>query len=362
MTQTIEIIPGVEFASANEYGVIDANGVQHSYADLSQAQLRKLAQVLKVGSGVWRVGAKKAEMIAAFSAVARGEQFDFSIAKPEPRFVQAAVPQPQSEEDRNHKEYAALLAVVNANVPAFLVGPPGTGKSTVASRVAKALGLNFYPVSISMQTSESRLLGYIDANGKPVRTALREAVEHGGLFLCDEIDNGNSNVLAVLNSILANDEVGFPDATVTKHKDFRFLATGNTWGTGANAQFVGRQQLDAATLDRFAMFWLGVDRRLDYIACGLPAPRPNPADIEYHFDPAASTVCAVERGQKWVKHVHAIQEAIERQSARIVVSRRAMQYGVRLLDAGLAWESVERMLLKKGLADDVWRRINPANN
>lgn len=362
MTQTIEIIPGVEFASVNEFGVIDASGVQHSYADLSQAQLRKLAQALKVGSGVWRVGAKKAEMIAAFGAVARGEQFDFSIAKPEPRLVNVNVPQPQSEEDRNHKEYNALLAVVNASVPAFLVGPPGTGKSTVASRVAKALNLPFYPVSISMQTSESRLLGYIDANGKPVRTALREAVEHGGLFLCDEIDNGNSNVLAVLNSILANDVVGFPDAVVEKHPNFRFLATGNTWGTGANAQFVGRQQLDAATLDRFAMFWLGVDRRLDYLACGLPAPKPRASELVYHFDPAAGTVCAVERGVRWVAHVHAVQDAIEKQSVRVVVSRRAMQYGVRLLDAGLTWDSVERMLLKKGLADDVWRRINPANN
>jgi cobaltochelatase CobS len=55
-------------------------------------------------------------------------------------------------------------------------------------------------------------MGYMDAHGKLVRTLLREAYEHGGVFLLDEIDAGNPGVLTVLNALLANGQVGFPMA------------------------------------------------------------------------------------------------------------------------------------------------------
>ena len=42
------------------------------------------------------------------------------------------------------------------------------------------------------------------------------------------------------------------------HPDFRVVAAGNTFGNGADYDYVGRNQLDAASLDRFAVV------RVDY--------------------------------------------------------------------------------------------------
>lgn len=51
---------------------------------------------------------------------------------------------------------------------------------------------------------------------------------------------------------MANNVCAFPDKMVKKHKDFIVCASGNTYGTGADRKYVGRLEIDAATLDRFA--------------------------------------------------------------------------------------------------------------
>ena len=43
----------------------------------------------------------------------------------------------------------------------------------------------------------------------------------------------------------------FPDGRIERHDSCRVLAAGNTLGQGANAQFVGRMQLDFASMNRF---------------------------------------------------------------------------------------------------------------
>jgi hypothetical protein len=40
---------------------------------------------------------------------------------------------------------------------------------------------------------------------------------------------------------------------IKRHKTFRLVLAANTWGTGATRQYVGRNQLDASTLDRFCL-------------------------------------------------------------------------------------------------------------
>ena len=52
-----------------------------------------------------------------------------------------------------------------------------------------------------------------------------------------------------------------------KHKDFRLIAAANTWGTGPSALYVGRNQLDAAFLDRFAQIEVDYDRKLELSIC-----------------------------------------------------------------------------------------------
>ena len=169
---------------------------------------------------------------------------------------------------KTHKQFAEVLTAISAGLNVFLVGEAGSGKTHMVEQCAETLGLKFYCISVCAQTSASVLLGYMNANGEYVRSLFREAYENGGVFLLDEIDNGNSNVLSVLNSAMANNVCAFPDKMVKKHKDFIVCASGNTYGTGADRKYVGRLEIDAATLDRFAFIELNYDEALERDTCG----------------------------------------------------------------------------------------------
>ena len=141
---------------------------------------------------------------------------------------------------RQHRQFGELLAWVDAGCWPFLVGPAGSFKTSAAAKVAEGLGRPFHMDSMSEGKTPFDLLGFNDATGKPVHTELRKAWENGGVFLCDEIDAGNANVLATLNALLSQPIAAFPDGMIDRHDDFVFIAAGNTTGSGADMKFVGR--------------------------------------------------------------------------------------------------------------------------
>ena len=199
-----------------------------------------------------------------------------------------------------HKKLNTLITLVGADQNVLLVGSAGTGKTKSASQVAEALGIDFYCQSVGSQTSKSDLLGYMDANGKYVETAFRRAYEKGGVFCMDEIDAGNSNVLIVLNSALANGVCSFPDKMVERNKDFRFIGTANTYGNGADRTYVGRNQLDGATLDRFVVIDWDVDDELEK---SLVEPYG-------------------EAGIAWLETIWDLRKEVERSGIRAIISPR----------------------------------------
>ena len=220
-----------------------------------------------------------------------------------------------------HKNFEHLIRVVHANTPVMLVGPAGTGKSHAAEQVANAMGLDFYAMSVGAQTSKSDIIGYMDAMQNYVRTVFRNAYEHGGLFLLDEIDAGNSNVLIQLNAALANNYMSFPDGMIRRHDKFRMVASANTFGLGASRQYVGRNQLDAATLDRFVVLSWDIDDNLEQ----------NLAVGKY--------------GAAWLDIVRFVRAFVNDQELRVVVSPRATQRGSLLLSHGMDFNDVLHMAL-----------------
>lgn len=150
-----------------------------------------------------------------------------------------------------HENFKLLVTLLQLRFHVLLTGPTGSGKTTAAEQAAKALNLKFASLSVGQQTSKSDILGFINANGIYMRTAFRNAYEKGGLFVIDEVDAGNSNVLVIMNSALSNGYCSFPDKQITRHKDFRLVATANTFGRGRDLDYVGRNPIDLATLDRF---------------------------------------------------------------------------------------------------------------
>ena len=150
-----------------------------------------------------------------------------------------------------HERFDTVLHLVNADIPVFLTGAAGTGKNVLCKQIAEALELEFY--FTNAVTQEYKLTGFIDANGTFHETQFYKAFTQGGLFMLDEMDASIPEVLIILNAAIANRYFDFPTGRVDAHENFRLIAAGNTFGTGADMEYSGRFQLDAASLDRFAL-------------------------------------------------------------------------------------------------------------
>jgi MoxR-like ATPase len=171
-------------------------------------------------------------------------------------------------EGKAHAALPRCIRLAAARRHTLLVGPAGSGKTHLASQVAEALGLAFAHISCSAGMSEGQLTGRLLPIGEGgrfecVRSEFVRCYEEGGVFLFDEIDAADSNTLLVLNSALANGQMALanrPDEPIaTKHADFVCIAAANTFGTGADRQYVGRSQLDESTLDRFRIGQVEMD-------------------------------------------------------------------------------------------------------
>lgn len=219
-----------------------------------------------------------------------------------------------------HRETEWLIKLLQKPRHAFLTGPAGSGKTTCAEKVAEALGLSFHPMSVGPETMKSDLLGFIDANGNYHTTQVREAFEKGGLLLLDEMDAGNGASMTILNSLLSNGYCSFPDGIVQRHPNFRCVAAANTFGRGADRLCVGRNQLDAATLDRFVVRAFDYDEALERRLAG---------------------------NDELVKRVQEIRAKASDLKLRVVVSPRASIIGAEMLADGFSQEDVEESCIFK---------------
>ena len=162
-----------------------------------------------------------------------------------------------------HEQFDTVCKFVANNEPVFLTGQAGTGKNVLCQQVAKALGLDFY--FTNAVTQEYKITGFTDAMGVFHETQFYKAFKNGGLFMLDEMDASIPEVLIILNAAIANRYFDFPAPIgyVEAHPNFRVVAAGNTFGLGANYDYVGRNQLDMASLDRFALVKVEYSRAIE---------------------------------------------------------------------------------------------------
>jgi len=217
----------------------------------------------------------------------------------------------------------------------MLVGEAGSGKTHLANNVAEVLNLKFYPMSVGLQTTKSDLLGFINAHGEYVTSPVREAFEKGGVLLLDEFDSTHAGVVTIINSLLANGHCSFPDKIVEKHKDFICIVVCNTYGHGANIDYVGRNRLDGATLDRFIVVDVGYDKNLEK---------------------------KLTNNNDWIEIINKIRENIRKQGIKMIVSPRASMNGADLLEAGFPIKEVVNMCILKGAdKDTITKCLNGIN-
>lgn len=167
-----------------------------------------------------------------------------------------------------HEKFDTVLKFVANDEPVFLTGPAGSGKNHLCKQVADALDLDFY--FTNAVTQEYKLTGFTDANGNYQPTQFYKAFKDGGLFMLDEMDASIPEVLVILNAAIANRYFDFPAPIgyVEANPNFRVIAAGNTVGHGADYEYVGRNQLDGASLDRFAIVKIDYCKEIENAMAG----------------------------------------------------------------------------------------------
>jgi len=244
--------------------------------------------------------------------------------------------------DSHHFLLPKVSTILLAGCHLFMVGPAGSGKSTLAHQAAESLGLSFQALSLGPTTPTSKLFGYMNATGEYVSTPFRKAYEDGGVMLLDELDNGHPGLVAEINQALANGYCAFADGMVKRHDDFRMVATGNTFGKGPDRMFVGRNILDAATLDRFVTIEVPIDEALER-RLALPYATESKEGAQV---------------PQWIDYVQATRRAVTERKLPVVVSPRSTIEGAKLLQAGVPLNEVKDMRLFAGISQDVRSQID----
>lgn len=250
-----------------------------------------------------------------------------------PKEVRFEIPNIEPKTIKNqHFKFEEFLKHLLMKEPVLLSGPAGSGKSYAGNKAAEVLGRSFRYIPVCGTTTKSDIAGYVDIHGnyKDV-SGLRHCVENGGVFMMDEIDAGSSNIVITINDLTAKtpgrDYWQCPNGDIVKiHENFAFVACANTWGLGANEEYVGRNRLDASTRDRF-----------------------NKLDWDYDENLEAEIVDHAETH----KYIKAVRKAVFKLKEKVVVSPRSAMKIAKMIKCGLVKSPAE------GADRTIWPGISP---
>jgi len=243
----------------------------------------------------------------------------------------------------------------------LLVGPAGSGKTTLGYRVAAALQRRFASISLSAGATESLLTCWvlpIHEGGKfgALDSEFLACYQESSVIMLDELDAADPNMLLVVNSALANQGFHVPQRAVDgsptyieRHPDNIILAAANTHGTGATSQYVGRSALDAATLDRYLVIEMDYDPGYEASIMGVGGPPANRWQQSALTDPEGikPDLRALHR---WVLRSRA---AIAKNGLRRILSTRALQKAVALRTVGCSVSETMARLTVGWSADEL---------
>ena len=156
----------------------------------------------------------------------------------------------------------------------FLVGMPGTGKTTAHEQYAAIIGQPFYQVNGKDSMEASSFLGSLGTDGAGQWAWMDGTLPMCmklGFYLCiDEVTKIPAGIQMALQTVwqkrgklVLDDKPGSLVEKLVKPVDnFRIVATDNTRGLGDNFSLFGATQVqDTSTLDRF-----GVVQEVDYLS------------------------------------------------------------------------------------------------
>lgn len=155
-----------------------------------------------------------------------------------------------------------VLMGLECNVNTYAVGHAGTGKSTLFEQVCARTKRAMLRVQHTVNTEESHVLGQYVVKGSDTvwePGPLQICMLNGISYLADEYDRAMPQVLSVYQAVLEGKPLIAKEAppewrVVKPHANFRFLATGNTNGSGDETGLYPSTALqDFANYERFGL-------------------------------------------------------------------------------------------------------------
>lgn len=206
---------------------------------------------------------------AAMSA--RGTPVGITVIKSTPHA--AMVPDLDPRYVFNVDILKTLLMGVELNIPVYLWGHAGCGKTTIYEQLAARTGRPMIRVQHTANMEEEHVLGgWRLRDGKTTFELglLGMAMKHGWLYLADEYDFGRPEVLSLYQPVLEGKPLVIKEAdeanrVIRPHPGFRFVATGNTNGQGdETGLYQGTNMQNAANYERF-----GIVEHMPYMDAAL---------------------------------------------------------------------------------------------
>lgn len=220
--------------------------------------------------------------------------------------------------DSPHPLLSDILNLLTAGMNPLLVGPAGSGKTMLGDQCAKILDLPFGHLCFSAGVSEVWLFGRQTPNGF-AEGEFSRMYKNGGVFLADEMDAADANLLLSINTALANNVLYNPISgeKIPRHEKFYFIGAANTFGKGQSSAYAGRNRLDAATLDRF------VTVKVDYLE-----------EIENKICPVKELLDALRE----------LRNIIKKANSPEVISYRAFDKAYRMYNLGYNVKQIKQTL------------------
>ena len=214
----------------------------------------------------------------------------------------------------------SILMGFELNIPTYLWGHAGVGKTTAFEQVCAYTGRGFIRVQHTANTEESDIEGSFRVLNGDMSFAdgpLPFAMQEGVVFCADEYDFASPMVASLYQAVLEGKPLRIKAANkiVQPHPNFRIVATGNTNGSGdETGLYAGTQIQNAANYERF-----GIVSKVEYM--------PAQQEIGVLMGKAGLDKT---RAEKLVEYAGMIRASYDRKDVAIPISPRALVNAARI--------------------------------
>ncbi len=198
---------------------------------------------------------------------------------------------------------------VPAGDSCLLVGPTGSGKSSIVEQTCARLAWPCITVSAHSRMEMPELTGYNlpytdpvsgDLNTKFVDGPLTKAMREGFVFVLDEYDTLDPAVTVGLHAVMEGRPLVIAEnngEVIHPHANFRFVACGNTAGqSDESGVYAATMQQNLASLDRFRVFEVPYLDSADEVSTIVDAIPGIPSDIVEKMVKVANSIRRQHQG------------------------------------------------------------------